>query len=321
MNDKEQPKARWPENLAEWESKTQPSVETVLGNMVDRAVNLNVQDPRPFKLNEIRSLFMEGLILVTVNFNEGRTGAWHFLIPPNLAALMSDPTVTDSAAEFNPTTHGSPLSEMIAQVVVLLVPEISQLLEADIEVEIPMLSTDPSEIMGRLEGNPVTTWELKVENWGKSFLLKVLEWKDLNADAKAEDDEEVESTEEDVSPESTAEKPDEDSEQLIIKEAMFEDLGDSAKTVSDDQPRNIDILLDINLPITIELGRTSMLVRDVLELGPGSVIELDKLSGEPVDLYVNEKKFAKGEVVVIEENFGIRITELLKLDERLKVLK
>ena len=80
------------------------------------------------------------------------------------------------------------------------------------------------------------------------------------------------------------------------------------------------MLLDISLPITIELGRTSMLIRDVLQLGPGSVIELDKVSGEPVDLYVNDRKFARGEVVVIEENFGVRITELIRVDERVKAL-
>ena len=320
MSDKEHREKRWPENLAEWESQAQSSVETVLATMVDRSVKLNVQDPRPFKLNEILSLFTEGLILVTVNFNEGRAGAWHFLIPPNLAVLMADPTVTDSASEFNPTTHSSPLSEMIAQVVVMLVQEISQLLGADIEIEIPMINTDPTEIMGRLEDNPVTTWELNVENWGKGFLLKVLECKNLNADPKVKE-EEPEPVVGDIKREFVPEKPKDDSDQLIVQEAVFEDLGGSEKPRRSDEPRNIDILMDINLPITIELGRTSMLVRDVLELGPGSVIELDKLSGEPVDLYVNEKKFAKGEVVVIEENFGIRISELLKLDERIKVLK
>ncbi|MDK9698988.1 MAG: flagellar motor switch protein FliN [bacterium] len=99
--------------------------------------------------------------------------------------------------------------------------------------------------------------------------------------------------------------------------APFENQTDN----SDGEPRNLELLLDVSLPITIELGRTSMLIRDVLELGPGSVVELDKLSGEPVDLYVNDKKFAKGEVVVVDENFGVRITELMRLEDRLKSLR
>ncbi len=84
--------------------------------------------------------------------------------------------------------------------------------------------------------------------------------------------------------------------------------------------KNIDMLLDVNLPIAIELGRTKMSISDILELGPGSVVELSKLAGEPVDLLVNQRVVAKGEVVVIDENFGVRITQLLTPEERLKAL-
>lgn len=73
---------------------------------------------------------------------------------------------------------------------------------------------------------------------------------------------------------------------------------------------NLDLLLDVKMPLAVELGRTRMLIRDILELGPGSVIELDKAAGEPVDLLVNGKLIARGEVVVIDESFGLRITEI-----------
>ncbi len=71
----------------------------------------------------------------------------------------------------------------------------------------------------------------------------------------------------------------------------------------------------------MELGRTHRKIREVLELGPGSVVELDKLAGEPVDVLVNGKLFAKGEVVVIDENFGVRITDILTIEERIEALK
>jgi flagellar motor switch protein FliN/FliY len=77
-------------------------------------------------------------------------------------------------------------------------------------------------------------------------------------------------------------------------------------------------VLDLRLPVVIELGRTRMLIKDIVELSPGSVIELNKLVGEPVDLFVNGKRFAQGEVVVIDENFGVRITDLVLLDQRLQ---
>jgi len=67
----------------------------------------------------------------------------------------------------------------------------------------------------------------------------------------------------------------------------------------------------VPLPVSIELGRTTMTIEDILNLGPGSIVELDKLAGEPVDLLVNYRMIAKGEVVVVDENFGIRITDLI----------
>jgi flagellar motor switch protein FliN len=80
---------------------------------------------------------------------------------------------------------------------------------------------------------------------------------------------------------------------------------------------NLDLLYDIPLEITVELGRTEMQIRKILELGPGAVIQLDKLAGEPVDILANHKLIAKGEVVVIEENFGIRITDIMSPIDRL----
>jgi flagellar motor switch protein FliN/FliY len=84
--------------------------------------------------------------------------------------------------------------------------------------------------------------------------------------------------------------------------------------------KSLDIVMDVPLQVTVELGRTEKLVRDVLEMSPGSVIELDKLAGEPVDILVNQKYIAKGEVVVIDENFGIRITDIVRPAERIPKL-
>lgn len=84
---------------------------------------------------------------------------------------------------------------------------------------------------------------------------------------------------------------------------------------------NIGLLLDVPLKLTVELGRTTKLVKEILALAPGSVVELDKLAGEAVDILVNEKLIAKGEVVVIDENFGVRITEIINPEERLNAVQ
>jgi flagellar motor switch protein FliN/FliY len=84
---------------------------------------------------------------------------------------------------------------------------------------------------------------------------------------------------------------------------------------------NIDLLLDVELDINIELGKSELSIKRILELAPGSIVELDKMAGEPVDLIVNNKVVARGEVVVVDENFGIRIVSLVSAEDRVKSLK
>lgn len=103
-----------------------------------------------------------------------------------------------------------------------------------------------------------------------------------------------------------------------VKQADFQQL---SQTSDSQEPRNIELLMDVDLPVSIELGRTRMNISDILSLGPGSIVELDKLVGEPVDLLVNQKCVARGEVVVVEESFGLRITQLVSPEERLKNLQ
>ena len=78
------------------------------------------------------------------------------------------------------------------------------------------------------------------------------------------------------------------------------------------QQENIGLIMDVPLEVTVELGRTNKTIKEILDFSPGTIIELNKLAGEAIDLLVNGKYVAKGEVVVIEDNFGIRITEIVK---------
>jgi len=87
-----------------------------------------------------------------------------------------------------------------------------------------------------------------------------------------------------------------------------------------DSPQSIDFLLDIPLEITVELGRTRIQIGDLLKLGQGSVVELEKLTNEPVDIYINQKLMGHGEVVVVNEKFAIRLTNIISPGERVKEL-
>ena len=105
---------------------------------------------------------------------------------------------------------------------------------------------------------------------------------------------------------------------VMVHPAQFAPLKQSGMNVSDS---NIGMIMDVPLQVTVELGRTRKLIREILELAPGSVLELDKLAGEPVDILVNGKIVAKGEVVVIDENFGVRITGIVSMQERASTLQ
>ena len=89
----------------------------------------------------------------------------------------------------------------------------------------------------------------------------------------------------------------------------------------DQNTRRLDLLLDVPLDVTVELGRTRMTIQDLLALGPGSTIELDKVAGEPLDIVVNDRLVARGEAVVINEKFGIRITDIISRSERIQRLR
>ncbi len=103
-------------------------------------------------------------------------------------------------------------------------------------------------------------------------------------------------------------------QQVNVQPAQFMNFG--ANKVRE-MHSNIDMIMDVPLQVTVELGRTKMLIKEILDLGPGSIVELDKLAGEPVDILVNNKLIAKGEVVVIDESFGVRITDIISKMERI----
>jgi flagellar motor switch protein FliN len=103
-----------------------------------------------------------------------------------------------------------------------------------------------------------------------------------------------------------------------VQTASFSDF---APATSEGGGRNIDLLYDIDLPVSVELGRTKRSVKEILEFSNGSIIELDRLAGEHVDILVNNTLIAKGEVVVIEENFGVRVTDILSPKDRIQKIR
>jgi len=103
--------------------------------------------------------------------------------------------------------------------------------------------------------------------------------------------------------------------------ALASEEGDASVGQDSKRERNLDLILDIPLRVTVELGRTKMIVSELLNLGQGSVIELNKLAGEPMEVLVNDKLVARGEAVVVNEKFGVRLTDIISPAERVEQLK
>lgn len=107
-------------------------------------------------------------------------------------------------------------------------------------------------------------------------------------------------------------------EQENVKPADFDNLKEGAVAPSDNK---LDMILDIPVTVSVELGRTKMLINELLQLGQGSVVELEKMAGEPMEILVNDRLIARGEVVVVNEKFGIRLTDIVNPMERIKQLR
>ena len=109
--------------------------------------------------------------------------------------------------------------------------------------------------------------------------------------------------------------------QSSIQSVQFSPLGPvSTEGNKSDDKRNLDLILDISVPVTVELGRANMIIKDILALSQGSIVELEKIAGTPVDLLVRGKLLAQGEVVVVDENFGVKITNICGSEERVRKL-
>lgn len=106
-----------------------------------------------------------------------------------------------------------------------------------------------------------------------------------------------------------------------VKTVELEELAEDKSTITPDEKRRLDTILDIPVTISMEVGRSSISIRNLLQLNQGSVVELDRVAGEPLDVMVNGTLIAHGEVVVVNDKFGLRLTDVISQTERIKKLR
>ncbi len=108
-------------------------------------------------------------------------------------------------------------------------------------------------------------------------------------------------------------------QQLEGVASAAEGVAGAATAAAARESRTLEFILDVTLQVTVEVGRARMTIQDILQLGQGSVVELEKLAGEPLDIYVNGKHVARGEAVIVNEKFGVRLTDIISPEERVDV--
>ncbi len=324
---------------------------TALSQLLNQKVEITTPSVKILLKNQLNEEFPQPYVAVVVDYTKGFSGSNLLVIKERDALIIADLMMggdgNPEQTELN-EIHLSALQEAMNQMMGSAATSMSTIFQKRVEISPPLvdflnipegvgIENIPSE-------DPVVkvSFQLKVGNLIDSQIMQILPItfaKGLASEAmggNADESRESQTVNEHQQPVSESIQPREEpvkhepvrqelewsnpQSQKRVQPAMFSHF-DTHMEEEQKQPRNLNMLFDIPLQVTVELGRTSKLVREILELGPGSIIELDKLAGEPVDIFVNQRLVARGEVVVIDENFGVRVTEIGSKNELLNKMK
>lgn len=270
------------------------AIEKLLSSYLNKDLSFTPSGPHTFNYKEVKALFPGEILLCTLVCTDGGQGKIRFALSKESAGAIGDIlNMGDGSAEFSQEQHLEPLRDLFKEIVSSFKGDISKEIGSPLafdDIKIVVMDLTPNDFAG--EPWTVSSFDVKSEDLEHRIVTIISnEFYDS------------------VFPhEAAAISLDDDNDNRLDPSRLSSSLSE-----------DIGLVMDIELPISIELGRTKMLIRDIVKLSSGSVVELNKLSGEPVDLYVNNKRFARGEVVVVDENFAVRITELSSPAERLAV--
>ena len=277
-----------------------------LSTITNTDVDLKIDRVKQLSEEELNDLLSGEVLKIVVNPVTGIEGEFTFVWTKEFAAKVADMMLAgEGNVPFSEEEHLEPVKEITSQLMGPVTTEINQYTETKVEFDSPIVAIVNFDEITEQLSTQITA--LITGSLGESEFTQLLSIPDTLA-------EELAGFAQPVEGELTESEGD-----IVSERVEFEPFPQSATKI-EGNPKNIDLLMDLQLQVSIELGRTKLFVKNILELGQGSVIELNKLSGEPVDIYVNEKKFAEGEVVVVDENFGVRITDVIAPSDRVQNL-
>jgi len=312
----------------------------VMSTLLDKKIDIIPQKTSAADVDELGTGFPDEIIVVNCPFATGFDVTNAFLFNKSLVAKLSDLMMMgDGTAEFN-EDHIDAIQEGVNQMMGSAATALASRLGKSVDFQPSSAKLAKlAEAELPLDDMTAAVFELQIEGQGEGNLALLVPYSVINESTSA-----LTSGAPAPGP-AAAPGKDADLDMELAGLAGKPSAAASGRNMEREQPEEtergggmglgplemtslggkererLELLMDIKLDISIELGRTRMLVRDILELGPGSVIELDKMAGETVDLLINNKKLAEGEVVVVDENFGVRITHLISMEERIKMLQ
>ncbi|PXW92521.1 flagellar motor switch protein FliN/FliY [Streptohalobacillus salinus] len=335
------------------------SSATTLATLLNQKVDITTPTISIIDRNELEEEFPQPHVGVEVEYTDGFEGVNLFVLKANDAAIIADLMLGGDGSTENTELneiHMSAVQEAMNQMMGTAATSMSTMFSKRIDISPPstlMLDVHSAESEKHIPGDDVlvkVSFQLKIGTLIDSNIMQLLPThfakamvdELLNGPAEANEPEPEPapkaeqrqsapqaSTQAQAAPPQQNYAPQATKAPRNIGEPVMENTQAQQASFSafeqvdlpQSEKRNLDMLLDIPLQVTVELGRTKRAVKDILELSSGSILELDKLAGEPVDIHVNNKLIAQGEVVVIDENFGVRVTEIISQTDRLKKLK
>ncbi len=288
----------------------------VLGTITNQPINFDYLGFDDFDFSKVQSNIEIPCVLISIMYSGAQNFQLQLIMDKNAVASLGDLMMLgEGEAEYSPEEHNDAIKEMCNQILGSMTAEFSGEgvnLSGNVgDAEL----TDMEIQQDFLIDNKMITLQFSVV--GKTYkCYLVLDGQSIDAinNALGADDSPVLKNPQP----SFSSPPKKQEEPVKVSRAQFSEFEEvrpsSGKNI------NIDLLLDVALPVTVELGRKEMKIKEVLEIGQGSVVELDKLAGDLVDLMINGKKFAVGEVMVADDNYAVRIVSLVSREERIKSL-
>ncbi|GAB3067285.1 flagellar motor switch phosphatase FliY [Virgibacillus ainsalahensis] len=329
------------------------SSATTLSTLLNQRVEITTPRVAVIQKEDLEKEFTYEPVSIEVNYTDGFSGKNIFVIKTQDAAVISDIMLGGDGTSPDKELmdiHLSAVQEAMNQMMGAAATSMSTVFNKKVDISPPIIKNESSTRSVLDEGAYVKIFfNLRVGSLIDSNMIQMIPFTfakqmadHLLIDSKSDEltanetaasiDEPIETTRTRIEKqqENEQEKDEQtteaqhlgdmfDKNEATIQQATFSEF--EQLELNKAKQRNLDMLLDIPLKVSVELGRTKQTIKEILDLSSGSIIELDKLAGEPVDILVNEKLIARGEVVVIDENFGVRVSDIVSQSDRLMKLK